>query len=37
MGDDWPPLDAVERVFGSLEAALRAAGVETAGSQAVGE
>jgi hypothetical protein len=37
MGDDWPPLDAVERVFGSLEAALRAAGVEPAGSQAVGE
>jgi hypothetical protein len=26
--DDWPPLDAVETLFGTLEAALRAAGLE---------
>jgi hypothetical protein len=26
--DDWPPLDAVETLFGTLEAALQAAGLE---------
>jgi hypothetical protein len=26
--DDWPPLDAVESLFGTLESALRAAGLE---------
>jgi hypothetical protein len=26
--DDWPPLDAVEALFGNLEAAVRAAGLE---------
>jgi hypothetical protein len=26
--DDWPPLEAVETLFGTLEAALRAAGLE---------
>jgi hypothetical protein len=26
--DDWPPLEAVEALFGSLEAALQAAGLE---------
>jgi hypothetical protein len=26
--DDWPSLDAVEALFGTLEAALRAAGLE---------
>ena len=26
--DDWPPIDAVEALFGTLEAALRAAGLE---------
>jgi hypothetical protein len=25
--DDWPPLDAVERLFGTLEAAAEAAGL----------
>jgi hypothetical protein len=28
MGSDWPPLDVVEGLFGSVEAAVRAAGVE---------
>ena len=26
--EDWPPLEAVETLFGTLEAALRAAGLE---------
>jgi len=26
--DDWPSLDAVEALFGTLDAALRAAGLE---------
>jgi len=26
--DDWPPLDAVETLFGTLEAAVQAAGLE---------
>jgi len=37
MGDDWPPLLTVERLFGSLDAALRAAGIESGGRRAVGE
>jgi hypothetical protein len=28
MPDDWPPVDTVERLFGSVEAALSAAGPE---------
>lgn len=27
MGDNWPRLETVERLFGSLDAAVRAAGV----------
>jgi len=37
MGNDWPPLDTVERLFGSVEAAVRAAGVERPGTRAAGE
>jgi hypothetical protein len=37
MGDDWPPLRTVERLFGSLDAALRTAGIERRESHAVGE
>ena len=37
MGDDWPPLHTVERLFGSIDAAMRAAGFRTAESHAVGE
>ena len=36
MGDDWPPFERVEGLFGSLEAAVRAAGVERPSSRAVG-
>jgi hypothetical protein len=36
MGNDWPPLETVEGLFGSLEAAIRAAGVGRAGTRAVG-
>jgi hypothetical protein len=28
MGSDWPRLETVERLFGSLPAALEAAGIE---------
>jgi hypothetical protein len=28
MPDDWPPVDAVEGLFGSVTAAVRAAGLE---------
>jgi hypothetical protein len=37
MGDDWPPLASVEALFGSVEAAVRAAGVERPGTRAVGD
>jgi hypothetical protein len=37
MGDDWPPLHTVESLFGSLDAAMRAAGIEPGESHAVGE
>jgi hypothetical protein len=37
MGDDWPPLQTVEGLFGSLDAAMRAAGIEPGESHAVGE
>jgi hypothetical protein len=36
MGDDWPPLETVEGLFGSVEGAVRAAGVERPESRAVG-
>lgn len=28
MGEDWPNMETVERLFGSLPAALRAAGID---------
>jgi hypothetical protein len=28
MGNDWPSMETVERLFGSLPTALRAAGIE---------
>jgi hypothetical protein len=37
MGDDWPPLATVEALFGSVEAAVRAAGVERPDTRAVGD
>jgi hypothetical protein len=36
MGDDWPPLETVEGLFGSLGEAVRAAGVEHPGSRSMG-
>lgn len=35
-GEDWPPLEAVEDLFGSLEAAVIAAGLGRPRSRAVG-
>jgi hypothetical protein len=37
MGGDWPPLESVEALFGSVDAAVRAAGVGRPSSRAVGE
>jgi hypothetical protein len=37
MGNDWPPLDTVEGLFGSVDAAVRAAGLERPGVRAAGE
>jgi hypothetical protein len=37
LGDDWPPLQTVEDLFGSIDAAVSAAGVERPRSRAVGE
>jgi hypothetical protein len=37
MPDDWPALETVEALFGSLEAATRAPGVEPPRSSAVGD
>jgi hypothetical protein len=36
MGGDWPPQETVEALFGSVEAAVRAAGVERRDSRAAG-
>ena len=37
LGGDWPPLHTVERLFGSLDEAILAAGMEPRESHAVGE
>jgi hypothetical protein len=37
MGDDWPPLATVKGLFGSVEVAVRAAGVERPDTRAVGD
>ena len=34
MGSDWPSLETVERLFGSLSAALEAAGIQECRSSA---